>query len=112
MDVLVQELCDSIGAKWAQLYARLGLDYRGRYKISAASESIEPENARFRQCAVQTIERWQLEPSVKDLDERDKMKRLLTCLQGIKGKNIMAVQLAVKHGMLTTKMTQPGFLQS
>ena len=100
MDILVQELCDSIGAKWAQLYARLGLDYRGRYKISAASEGIEPENARFRQCAVQTIEKWQLEPSVKDLDERDKMKRLLTCLQGIKGNNIIAVQLAIKHGML------------
>ena len=110
MDILVEELCDSIGAKWAQLYARLGLDYRGRYKISAASEGIEPEKARFRQCAVQTIEKWQLEPSVKDLDERDKMKRLLTCLQGIKGINIMAVQLAIKHGMLTTNMTQPGFL--
>lgn len=98
MEDVIKSICDGVGPKWVQLYSRLGLDYRGRYQISSDYESMAQENVKHRRCALDTLRKWQKDPSVKEMSEGESLLKLLTCLQGVKGMNDLATELAIKHG--------------
>jgi hypothetical protein len=98
MEEIILQICDSIGPKWPQLYSRLGLDYRGRYQITAANAGMAPERVKHRQCAWETLSKWQKEtPSLKDMTEKQQIGELLTCLHKIKDMDGLAIELALKY---------------
>ena len=101
MEDVIKCVCENVGPKWVQLYSRLGLDYRGRYKISADYDSMAPERAKHRQCALDTVRKWQREQAEKGTSEEETLLKLLTCFQCVKGMDELAMELAVKHGQYT-----------
>ena len=98
MEDIVSKIIDSLGPRWAQLYSRLGLDYRGRFQITANNNSIAPERVRHRQCALETIRKWQKEDALKEKDEKECMTILLNSLKTVKGLEGLANELANEHG--------------
>lgn len=98
MEDIVSKIIDSLGPRWAQLYSRLGLDYRGRFQITANNNSIAPERVRHRQCALETIRKWQKEDALKEKDEKECMTILLNNLKTVKGLEGLANELANEHG--------------
>ncbi|XP_003391780.1 PREDICTED: uncharacterized protein LOC100638322 [Amphimedon queenslandica] len=97
MEDLIPKIIDSVGPKWAQLYSFLGLDYRGRFQISTNNQSISPERVKHRQCALETIRKWQKE--VEGKDEMECMQILLGHLQRVKGMGGLAMELANEYGV-------------
>ena len=98
MEDIIGKIIDSLGPRWVQLYSRLGLDYRGRFQITANNNSIAPERVRHRQCALETIRKWQKEDTLKEKDEKECMTILLNNLKAVKGLEGLANELANEHG--------------
>ena len=98
MEDIVSKIIDSLGPRWVQLYSRLGLDYRGRFQITANNNSIAPERVRHRQCALETIRKWQKEDALKEKDEKECMTILLNNLKAVKGLEGLANELANEYG--------------
>lgn len=94
----MQKIVDSIGVRWEQLYARLHLDYRVRFKIITKNAKISSELHRLRTCALDTIKEW-LETTSQTLPtDKDKLEKLLLALNCVRGMGGLAQELAHKNG--------------
>lgn len=102
MDDLVERIAECLGPRWSQLYARLGLDYRGRFRIHACNEKLETAELSNRQCARDTIEAWR-DSSQGGVDEIVVVSRLLSALRKIQGMEELAEELAKLSGECTRK---------
>ena len=97
MDSLIECIAAEIGPKWIQLYSRLGLGARDRYKFQTDHQD-DPEGTKEQNCARDTLTVWRR--SLGEVEEREAMKRLLCALRKIKEFDRLAGELADKHGML------------
>ena len=62
----------------------------------ANNQSISPDRVKHRQCALETIRKWQKE--VQGKDEMECMQILLGHLQRVKGMDGLAMELANEYG--------------
>ena len=87
-----------LGAKWKNLYQRLGMDYRGRYQIQSKWEQKEPNNVKVcnRKCAIEMLQKWR--KTVQGGDERETLGQLLNAVNQIKGFQKIASDLALRNG--------------
>ena len=97
MDDLADKIAECLGPRWSLLYARLGLDYRGRFRIHARNEKLETAEMRNKQCTQDTIKAWR-ESSQPGEDELTVMSRLLEAVRKIQGMEEFADQLAKLSG--------------
>lgn len=96
MEAVIEIIASEVGARWTQLYSRLGLDHRGRYSIHTTHEK-EPTSTQHRNCALETLRRWR-QSSLKEEDEGEALKSLLTVLRKISGCEGLAERLCSEHG--------------
>ena len=97
MDELADRIAEFLGPRWSLLYARLGLDYRGRFQIHTRNEKLEPPESSHRQCTRDTIKAWR-ESSQRGVDEMVVASRLLDALRKIRGMEELADELAKLSG--------------
>ena len=101
MEALIEEIASqAFGAKWEQLYHRLGLQYRDRYRI-AVEHKDEAEADRIRCCVKDTVALWLKSPAIMKQSEREKMKILLDALNCVQGFETIALELSHKYGTYT-----------
>lgn len=98
MDDAVQRIASAVGSQWTQLYVRLRLDYRGRYKIDSANAEVEPYESRLRKCALDTMANWRA--TQRGVGEREALRRLLSVLMQLKNMESLTEQLAASNGGL------------
>ena len=94
MDELADRIAECLGPRWSLLYARLGLDYRGRFRIHARNVKMEMSN---QQCTRDTIKAWR-DSSQQGEDELVIVARLLDALRKIQGMEELAYELAKLSG--------------
>ena len=97
MESLIECIAAEIGPKWIQLYSRLGLGARDRYKFQTDHHD-DPEGTKEQNCARDTL--TVRRRSLGEVEEREAMKRLLCALRKIKEFDRLAGELADKHGTL------------
>ena len=97
MESLIECIAVEIGPKWIQLYSRLGLGARDRYKFQTDHQD-DPEGTKEQNSARDTLTVWRR--SLGEVEEREAMKRLLCALRKIKEFDRLAGELADKHGTL------------
>ena len=100
MDQAVQQIAGAVGSQWTNLYAKLRLDYRGRYQIASASAEIEPYESRCRKCALDTMASWRA--TLKGVGEKEALRRLLSVLMQLKNMESFTEQLAASNGGLAS----------
>ena len=99
METLIEEVASQpFGAKWQQLYNRLGVEPRQRFKITVEHKQ-KSETERVRCCVLDTIALWRQSESVVKKSEREVMTLLLTALRKVQGFENAALRLSEKHGM-------------
>ena len=121
MEALTEQLASELGAKWVQLYSRLGLGPRDRYRF-ITDHKDEPKDEKERNCASDTIRcccgyrcvldfnstftvalfllrRWR--EGVSELPEREAMTQLLSAFRKVMGFRERAEQLAESLGELS-----------
>ena len=119
MEALTEQLASELGAKWVQLYSRLGLGPRDRYRF-ITDHKDEPKDEKERNCASDTIRcscghcfvldlaftvtlfllrRWR--EGVSELPEREAMTQLLSAFRKVMGFKERAEQLAESLGELS-----------
>ena len=92
----MEVIASAVGSQWAQLYVRLSLDYRGRYKIESAHAEVESSKERCRLRAMDTLARWR--EKMEGVEEREALRRLLSALARLKDTETLAEQLATANG--------------
>lgn len=98
MDDASQEIASAVGSQWTNLYVKLRLDYRGRFKIDTANAEIESYESRCRQCALDTIASWR--ETMKGVGEREALRRLLSVLMQLRNMESLVEKLAASNGSL------------
>ena len=108
MEDAVEVIANSVGSQWAQLYYRLRLNYRGRYKIESAHADVEPSKERCRLSAMDTLTKWR--EKIKGVEESEALERLLFALRQLKDTKLkkLAEQLATANGMFAGRMVDFG----
>jgi hypothetical protein len=91
MEDLTEQIASELGPKWVQLFSRLQLGHRDRYRICAEHKN-DPKPVMEVKCARETIKLWQ--KGLSDLPERDVMTKLLMTFKTVKGFEERAKQLA------------------
>ena len=97
MDDLSDRIAQCLGPRWSLLYDRLGLDYRGRFRIHARNEKMETPEMSNRQCTRDTIKDWR-DASQQGVDELVVIARLLDALRTIQGMEELAYELTKLSG--------------
>lgn len=99
MDDLVDQVASQpLGPKWQQLYRRLGLEPRNRYRITVEHKD-KTEADKVRCCILDTIALWRKSESVIKQNEKETMKLLLSALRKVQGFEAVALELSERHGM-------------
>ena len=95
MESVIERIACEVGPKWIQLYSRLGLGPRDRYRIDTehANKSTETKQ---QNCARDCIQLWR--KSVQDLDEAEAMRQLLTAFRKVEGFVQLADELGTMNG--------------
>lgn len=93
MESVIERIVGEVGPKWIQLYSRLGLGARDRWRIDS-EHTNKPAEVKQQNCARDCIQLWR--KSVQHLDEAEAMRQLLTALRKIQG----FVQLADELGKI------------
>ena len=107
MDRLIEEVATQpLGAKWQQLYKRLGLEPRQRFKITVEHKQ-KGETEKVRCCVLDTIALWRQSEAVVKKNEREMMTLLLTALRNVQGFENAALRLSEKHGMCLSLLSVP-----
>ena len=95
MESVIERIVGEVGPKWIQLYSRLGLGARDRWRIDS-EHTNKPAEAKQQNCARDCIQLWR--KSVQHLDEAEAMRQLLTALRKIKGFVQLADELGKMNG--------------
>ena len=96
MDEAVQQIAGAVGSQWTLLYYKLRLDYRGRYKIESMNAEMESLEGRYRKCALDTMNSWRA--TLKEVEEKEALRRLLSALMQLKNMESFTEQLAGANG--------------
>ena len=98
MDEAIEVVSEVVGPKWTSLYQRLGMDYRGRFQIQSKWKQKEPSNSKacYRKCALEMLQNWRR--SVQGGDEMETLDQLLNAVNGIRGFQRTANDLALRNG--------------
>ena len=102
MDEAIEIVSEVLGAKWIQMYQKLGVgDYRLRFQIQSKWKRKEPTNAKAcnKKCALEILQKWRL--SVQGKDEAASLNQLLNALNEINGLQKIANDLALRNGTHT-----------
>ena len=97
MESVTERIALEVGPKWIQLYSRLGLGHRGRWRIDSehANKSME---TKYQNCARDCIELWR--KTVQDQDEMEAIKELLIALRKVQGFVPLSEELSRDNGRI------------
>lgn len=95
MESVIERIIREVGPKWIQLYSRLGLGPRDRWRIDS-EHTNKPTEIKQQNCARDCIQLWR--KSVQHLDEAEAMKHLLTALRKVQGFVNLADELGRING--------------
>lgn len=95
MESVIERIACEIGPKWIQLYSRLGLGARDRWRIDSEHMN-KPTETKQHNCAQDCIQLWK--KSVQHLSEAEAMRQLLTALRKVQGFVHLADELGQMNG--------------
>ena len=80
MEVVIDRISSQLGPKWVLLITKLKLLLpRARYEIESRHDgSKEPRATVLKNCASDCIKRWMLTVAIRDLEDGEKIRRLLS----------------------------------
>ena len=92
---VTERIALEIGPKWTQLYSRLGLGPRDRWRIDN-EHADKPMETKLQNCARDSIQLWR--KTVPHLDEMEADKELLIALRKVQGFVDLAEELSRING--------------
>ena len=98
MEAVTEKIAREVGPKWIQLYSRLGLGPRDRWRIDS-EHADKPIETKLQNCARDCIQLWR--KSVQDLDEMEAIRELLIALRKVQGFVHLAEELSRMNGRTT-----------
>ena len=103
MESAIERIACEVGPKWIQLYSRLGLGPRDRWRIDTEHTNKPTEALKQQNCARDSIQLWR--KNVQHLDEAEVMRQLLTALRKVQGFVHLADELATMNGRTSEVVT-------
>lgn len=99
MDSVVERIISlKLGPKWVQLYSRLNLGPRDRFRIETAHSGKNPEE-RFACCVRDTINKWRATLATS-VDEEEAIRRLLCALERVQGYEDVTSDIASAYDIM------------
>jgi len=98
MEAVTEKIAREVGPKWIQLYSRLGLGPRDRWRIDS-EHADKPMETKLQNCARDCIQLWR--KSVQDLDEMEAIRELLIALRKVQGFVHLTEELSRMNGRRT-----------
>ena len=95
MESVIERIICEVGPKWIQLYSRLGLGPRDRWRIDS-EHTNKPTETKYQNCARDCIHLWR--KSVQHLDEAETLRQLLTAFRKVPGFIQLADELGRMNG--------------
>ena len=101
MDFVIERIISAkLGPKWEQLYSRLDLRPRDRYRIATSHGNTHTEEERYACYVRDTINEWRSRVKVAGIDESEAIKHLLCALERVQGFEGVASDIASASGKL------------